>query len=136
MTQYGTADGAFTWNSKTLTPYITTQFPTVEETQETEDVTPLGGTITVQAFTKLMTYGEVTIGGQYDDTATTGPEVVIGGGCRARTLGTMVITWGGGKNTSITNVGIKSYRRIQAKGALTQFEATFFLAAGAAVTEN
>lgn len=135
MAQYGIADGGLVWNSKTLTPYITTAFPSVEETNETEDITPLGATVSQEAFTKLMTYGEMTIGGQYDDTASTGPEVVLGGGCRARTLGTLVITWGGAKTTTITNVGVKRYRRTQNKGSLHQYEATLFLGPGAAVTE-
>lgn len=134
MATAGSSEGAFTWNAKDLSKYITTTLPSIEEANETEDVTPLGGAISVQAFTKLTTYGEVALGGVWDDEAN-GPEAVVGAGVRARTLASMVVTWKSGKTTTITNVGIKNYKRTQAKGSLHHWDATFFLGPSAAVTE-
>jgi hypothetical protein len=85
-----------------------------------------------QLFTGLKKVADVTIKGFYDDTATTGPDVIFNavGNTTSRTL---KLTWGSTKTTSVETV-IKNYRRQPTRGQLTKFECV--LAATGAVTET
>lgn len=135
MTQYGIDDAILVYNTKTMTAYITDPAPDLTQTNETEDGTPLGATIIQKIFTGLTDYGTVAVGGPYDDTAVNGPDAVFGAAARAKTLATLVLTWGGSKTTTITNVGVSDYKRTVAHGAVTKYSCTLFCGAGAAVTE-
>lgn len=61
-----------------------------------------------------------TVGGFYDDTASTGPDAVLNAVGDQRTV---TLTWGGSKTSSFEAV-IQNYRRIPARGESTRFEAT------------
>lgn len=65
---------------------------------------------------------DITIGGYYDDTASTGPNVVFNavGNTTTRTL---TVAWGGGKSTSVETV-IQKYGRIPVLNDLTKFSVT------------
>jgi len=52
----------------------------IEKVAETEDGTPVGATVTKELFTGITTSPSFTVDGPYDDTATTGPDAVFGGG--------------------------------------------------------
>lgn len=77
----------------------------------------------------LKKVAPVTLTGMYDDTATTGPDVIFNALGATRTL---KITWGGTKTTSVETI-IQKYSRKPARGTLTKFEVT--LQPTGAVTE-
>jgi hypothetical protein len=62
----------------------------------------------------------ITITGLYDDTASTGPDVVFNAVGNATTR-TLKFTWGGTKTTSVECI-IKKYSRKPSRGELTKFE--------------
>ncbi len=73
-----------------------------------------------QLFTGLNRGENVVLGGNYDDTATTGPDVIFNARGATRTL---KVTWGGTKTTSIETC-IESYKRSVERGAVTKYETT------------
>ena len=97
----------------------------------TEDSGGFGDSWEEVLATGLKKVGGLTIKGIYDDTATTGPNVIwnAAGNTTSRTL---KVTWGGSKTTSVETI-ITKYVRAPQRGALTKFEVT--LAATGAVTE-
>lgn len=135
MATYGIDDGDLTYDSKSMKTYITTAFPELDAENETDDFTSLGSSVEKQIYTGLTRYGDITVGGPYDDTATTGPDAVLGGAARGKTTAALVITWGGSKTTTFSVVGVKNYKRKIEKGAITAYEATLFLGPACAVTE-
>lgn len=70
-------------------------------------------------FTGLKKANPVTLSGFYDDTATTGPDVILNSLGDTRTL---KITWGGTKTSSVEAI-ITNYRRTPTRGEHTKFEA-------------
>lgn len=96
-----------------------------------EESHALGDAWVEQLFAGLKRVGDITLSGMYDDTATTGPDVIFNsiGNTTSRTL---KITWGSTKTTSVETI-IKSYNRIPARGTITKFEVV--LVATGAVTE-
>lgn len=73
-----------------------------------------------QISTGLKKGNPVTIEGFYDDTATTGPDVILNSLGDTRTL---KITWGSTKTTSVEAI-ITSYSRKPVRGELTRFSCT------------
>lgn len=69
--------------------------------------------------------GSLTLGGYYDDTASTGPDVIFNDVASGPTdsTRTLLLTWGGSKTTS-AEVWISSYKRTATVGELTGFEVT------------
>jgi hypothetical protein len=80
-----------------MTPYIT-KFGPLDKIREGVVSTPFGVSAPEYLAGVLTDYGEFTIEGFYDDTATTGPNAVFG------SVNTVPrywkVTWGGGKYTS------------------------------------
>jgi len=73
---------------------------------------------------------DVELSGFYDDTATTGPDVIFGGGLGATR--TLKITWGGTKTSSVEAI-ISGYERVAKVKESTKYKAT--LKPTGAVTE-
>jgi len=134
MATYGIDDGALTYSTKSMEDYIT-DFPSLSQENETEDSTTLGASVASKAYTGLTRYGEVQVGGAYDDTATNGPDAVFGGAARAQSYAALVLTWGGTKTTTFNLVGVEKYERTWKKGARTGYQCTLFLGSGCTVTE-
>jgi hypothetical protein len=84
--------------------------------------------------TGLKKFSDITLGGMYDDTATTGPDAkysVTASGPSTSTTA-LVITYGGTKTTS-ANVFIKKYDRMLVRGAIHKY--TVVLTPTGTVTE-
>lgn len=94
-----------------------------------EEGTAMGDTWVEQLFTGNKQMPAITLGGFYDDTASTGPDAVLNAIGDTRTL---KVTWGGTKTTS-TEAIITSYVRTPAVKTLTKFSAV--LTPTGAVTE-
>jgi hypothetical protein len=135
MATYGIDDGALTYSTKAMKDYITSTQPAVDAENETDDFTTLGSSVEKQIYTGLTKYGEIPVAGPFDDTTTDGSDAVFGGAARAKSYAALVITWGGSKTTTFSAVGVKNYKRIIAKGSITNYEAVLFLGPGCTVTE-
>ena len=86
----------------------------------TEESTAYGATAAAHVSTGIKRAEPITVGGMYDDTAATGPDV------KFNTLGTtvaIIITWGGTKTTSF-NAIVTKYDRLAKMGAMTRYVAT------------
>lgn len=135
MATYGIDDGALTYATKAMKDYITSTQPSLDAENEVDDFTTLGSSVEKSIYTGLTKYGEITVGGPFDDTATDGSDAVFGGAARGKTYAALVITWGGTKTTTFSAVGIKNYKRTIAKGAINGYEAVMFLGPACTVTE-
>lgn len=96
----------------------------------TQEATPATTAAVAHLATGITECKEFTVKGVYDDTATTGPNVVFVGVGDVRSF---KITWGGSKTTAGECI-ITSYKRIAKKGDLTAYELT--LLPTGAITEN
>ena len=135
MTTYGIDDGDLVYGVS-MKAYITSTQPAVDAVNELDDFTTLGSSVAKSIYTGLTDYGEIVIAGPYDDTVTTGPDAVLGGAVRGQTYDELVITWGGSKTTTFTVVGVKSYERTIAKGAITGYKAVLFCGPACEVNED
>ena len=82
-----------------------------------------------QLYSGVRKHSPVTMSGFYDDTASTGPDVIF------NTLGTtvaVILTYGGTKTSSFSAI-VQKYKRTPARGESTRFEVT--LVPSGAVTE-
>jgi hypothetical protein len=129
MTQYGSDDGSFKVGANVMTTYIDSDIE-VEKTAETEEVTPLGASVTKEAFTGITSLKDIGVGGVYDDTASTGPDAVFGA---IGTSAAVEVGYGGTKKTTAT-LGMKTYKRTISKGKLTRYASTL-CHTGTAITE-
>ncbi len=121
MSQYGSNVATFKVGANFVTAFITGSID-VEKVAEIQEETPLGATVTKQLFTGLTTLSEFSIDGPYDDTATTGPDAIFGGGLG--TTAVVIILYGAAKSTTVT-LGIKAYKRTIEAGKVTRYVATF-----------
>lgn len=83
-----------------------------------------GDSWTESLYAGMRKVGGITLGGYYDDTATSGPHVIfndVGNTGTSGTTRTFKATWGGAKTTSVETL-IQNYKRLPAKGELTKFE--------------
>lgn len=119
MTQYGSDDATFKVGSNFMTAYIDSDIE-VEKTAESEDVTPIGASVNKEAFTGLTSLKDIDVGGVFDDTAVTGPDVIFGA---IGTSAAVEVLYGGSKKTTAT-MGLKTYKRTIAKGKLTRYSST------------
>lgn len=112
-----------------MTSHIT-EINDVEKEAALEESTPFGAAWATSLASGVKLMAEIEITGFYDDTASTGPDVVIGGG-----LGdtrTVAVTWGSTKKTTVEAI-IAKYTRIAKVKESTKYKAT--LQPTGAVTE-
>lgn len=86
----------------------------------TEEATAFGDAAAAHISTGVKKAAPITVGGYYDDTATTGPDVKL------NVLGTtiaVIITWGGSKTSTFSAI-VQKYDRIGKIGAMTRYVAT------------
>ena len=86
----------------------------------TEESTAFGDVWAAHISNDLKRAAPVTVGGMYDDTAVSGPDV------KFNVLGTtvaVIITWGGTKTASFSAIAQK-YDRVGKIGAMTRYVAT------------
>lgn len=88
-----------------------------------EEVTAAGSSWEMSEFVGLKRGSEFTITGIYDETVTTGPDVVFGVTNITGVSRSIVITWGTAKTTTFEGL-LRVYRREPAKGAITKFTST------------
>ena len=91
----------------------------------TEESTPFTQAWQAHLPVGIFKVADIVIGGFYDDTATTGPDVVFnalsnGPGATSRTL---KVTYGASKSTSVETWIVKMSRKLVRNG-LTRFEVT------------
>ena len=73
--------------------------------------------------TAIKKMAPLTLGGFYDTTATSGPDVLFAGYAGSTTTRTVKITYGGGKYTSFEAL-IQKYERMPKLGAMTEYQVT------------
>ena len=86
----------------------------------TEEATAFGDDWEAHISTGIKRADEITVGGFYDDTATTGPDAVF------NTVGStvaIVITWGGSKTSTFSAI-VKKYERLGSVGQMTRYVST------------
>lgn len=85
-----------------------------------EEATTVGSTWVAHLFSGMKSTDEITLTGFYDDTASTGPDVVFNAIGETRTL---EVTYGSTKKTTVETI-IQTYKRMPAKEENTKFEVT------------
>lgn len=135
MAQRSSAVASFKVGSNFMESFLTGNIE-VEKTAETEDVTPIGASLSKEAFVGVTTLGEISVEGLYDDTVTTGSDAVFGA---IGTTAAVEVGYAGGqsptKKTAITTIGLKSYKRTIVSKELTKFTATL-VNMGTTITET
>lgn len=119
MAKYSSKDLDLTVGVNSMKAYIMDDV-TVGVEVGTEDMTAYGDTWAKHISTGVKRGDPVTIGGFYDDTATTGPDAIF------NTIGTtieIVITWGGSKTTSFAAI-VQRYERLAKIGEMTKYLCT------------
>lgn len=134
MARYGSDDVTVNFDNSGGTPVDMSQYVQeingVDIEAMLEEAHSFGDSWVEQAYTGLRRVGDITLGGFYDDTSTTGPDAIFnspGGGPR-----TLQIVYGSTKSTSVETI-IKSYRRTLSRGTLHKYEVV--LTPTGAVTE-
>jgi len=113
-----------------MSAYVTA-FGGIKFAAPTQDVTPAGSSVAANAWVKNIFAGifngaDIQIDGVYDDTASTGPDVIFNDlGCKATAGGTrtLTVTYGGSKTTTIETI-ITAYDRNIVKGQPTTYTVT------------
>ncbi len=112
-----------------MSAHITT-FNGIKREALTVEATTFSLSAEAHAAVGVTRVNDVPLRGFYDDTATTGPDVIFNALGATRTL---KITWGSTKTTSVETI-IVGYDRIAQVGKLTEYEVT--LRPTGAVTET
>jgi len=129
MAKYGSNSLAVSFDNSGGSPVVMTNYirtiGDVDVKAMMQESTAFGDAWMEKLATGMREAGSVTIGGYFDDTATTGPDAIFndvadGPSDSSRTL---LITWGGSKTTS-AETWISSYKRIAKVGELTAYEVT------------
>jgi hypothetical protein len=102
-----------------MSAYIT-EVGDIEVEALTQEVTPATTAAVAHLYTGILEGKPLTIKGVYDDTASTGPNVVFVGVGGVRSV---KITYGASKTTAFEAI-IKSYKRGAKKGEMTAYEVT------------
>lgn len=118
MSTYASPDLKVEVDSKDLSQYVLENIE-VDIEGLTEEGHGFGKSWVEQLFTGIKQGNELTLGGLYDDTATTGPDAVLN---KVGTEVAVVITWGGTKKSSFSAI-VKSYKRTAIRGELHKFSA-------------
>ena len=100
-----------------MSSYITDADPMEKEIYVEED-TPFYTANETSSSTGVSKVNDISLKGEYDDTATVGPHVIFSAIGSTRTLRYI---WGGGRATSVETI-IKAYNRIPNVKKLTGFE--------------
>ncbi|HXH05852.1 MAG TPA: hypothetical protein VNI83_04605 [Vicinamibacterales bacterium] len=106
-----------------VTQYVTTINGIDVEALMEEGTHPFGASWEEAIPSGVRRMNEITLGGLYDDTATTGPDAIFNAVASSPTVATRTlrITWGGTKTTSV-ECYIKNYRRTPTRNEVTKFE--------------
>ncbi len=134
MARYGYPDLKIEFDNSSdalqdMSQYIMDAPPSFDREQILEEITAAGDNDEAHAKVGLTKVAPITMGGAYDDAASTGPDVIFNAIGDTRTL---KITWGSSKTSSVECI-IQNYVRTPARGELTKFEVT--LQPTGAVTE-
>ncbi len=129
MANYGSANVRIDFDDSAGTPQDMSQYITEMNEMSIEAVLEESHTFgdgwAEAAYAKFRKAGDITLGGFYNDAASTGPDAVFNDpGCVAGPAGgtrTFKTTWGGTKTTSVETI-IMSYKRIPVRGQLTKFQ--------------
>lgn len=134
MAKYGSGSGSISVDDSGGTPRDLSQYIDTVNGLRVESILvdpshTFGDTWVERLDTAIKQHADVTIEGWFDDTATSGPHVVLGTtGGTARTL-----TYNpGGSNTRNVEVWIRSYEILMTRGEMTRYRAV--LAPTGAVT--
>lgn len=98
--------------------YITT-LGAIDLQALTEQSDAFGDAWVENLYTGIKRLQPFTVGGFYDDTASTGPDVKFNA---VGTTVAIVITWGSTKTSTFSAI-ITGYKRTAARGVLTKYEA-------------
>jgi hypothetical protein len=134
MTRYGNPDLKIEFDNSSdalqdMSQYVMDTPPSFDREAILEDITASGDSDEAHAKVGLNKVNTLDLGGAFDDTAATGPDVIFNAIGDTRTL---KITWGGTKTSEVECI-IKNYVRNAVRGELTKFVVT--LQPTGAVTE-
>lgn len=126
MAKYGSDDAKIEVDNSggslvDLSDYIT-EINEVNVEALLQESTPVGVAWVEQLWTGIKQMQPVTLSGFYDDTASTGPDAVLGPSALGSTR-TFQVTYGGTKTTSVECI-VTSYVRNIVSKELTRFSAT------------
>jgi hypothetical protein len=128
MAKYNGSNFKVSWNATDITSMVLDPI-TFSRDGVVEDTTPYSVTDQQQTYAGMNKLPDITIGGLYDDTVTTGSDALFN---QVGVSHTIMYTWGGTKTTSLNGI-IKSYQRIAGVGKVTRFKAV--IAQSGPVTE-
>lgn len=120
MAKYSSKDFSITYGGTDMSQHVRT-INGVEIEAILEEAHSFGDTWFEALSTGLKRMNDVEIGGFFDDTAVSGPDVKFGPSALG-TAATLLLTWGGTKTTSVSAFAHK-YTRIAQVGAETQYSA-------------
>ena len=129
MAKYGSNSFAVSIDNSSGTPVVMTNYirtiGDVDIKAMMAESTAFGDAWVEKLATGVLEAGSITLGGYYDDTASTGPDVIFNDVATGPTdsTRTLLLTWGGSKTTS-AEVWISAYKRTATVGELTGFEVT------------
>jgi hypothetical protein len=129
MAKYGSNSFAVSIDNSSGSPVVMTNYirtiGDVDVKAMMAESTAFGDAWVEKLATGVREAGSLTLGGYYDDTASTGPDVIFNDVASGPTdsTRTLLLTWGGSKTTS-AEVWISSYKRTATVGELTGFEVT------------
>ena len=118
--QFDIAAGTLT----AMTPYIT-EIGGIDVEALMEESTAFGDTAQKFLPSGILKAGQITLGGYYDDTAATGPDVVFNAPAPTPSTAsrTLTITFATGKTFTVETYIVK-YTRTLTRNALTKFTVT------------
>lgn len=125
MSKYSSVNLTLSMGGTAMTAYIDEIDPFVVEAL-IEDGRPFGSAWPVKIPVGEYDVPDVSVGGFYDDTAVSGPDVKFGVSAMptgpSSAAAELIITWGGTK-TSTVDCFVSRYERIAKKNGVTRFKA-------------
>lgn len=121
MAKYNSSNLTLTVGGHDITAYLLT-IAAAKIIATIENAIHFGDVWDESIFAGVKKLDPIQLGGFFDDTATTGPDALLGS-LQVGTTVTVVITWGGTKTTSFSAV-ISEYDRVAAVAKMTRFMAT------------
>lgn len=117
--KHNSTEVTISFNSQTMTSYGT-QIDGVEIDTKSVDTTPFGATFATYVGSGVKRLKPIKITGFYDDTLTTGPDVIFN---TVGTAATLVIGYGNSKTSSVSAL-VTAYSRKPKVDDLTMYEVT------------